>query len=329
MYGYSAVTDDYWSSYFLGDDASTEGNYAYIDGIVNVLQTTDAPLVIHGGWVMVVCKEITADHEFTFDICKMNADGTIGDVVASATAKGSDLQLIKSGGFMGDYNTLAFEFDQPVALSSADCEQYAVRLTGIRYSGEYFAPVHSINDSPEAFRHGYVQKVVCRDNTPETSLSSVFDMTETNTSFAIMLDAEYPWLQSEVSEVALDDQNIGSLALNSYYSGEQFTVDAPEWLAVTVSGVYDKCVATFAADETAADATEAEVTLSVPGYSKTIAVKDIKAQSGVQSVKIGADKVVKNYFNLSGVNFGNAVPAAPGVYMVRYTDGSVAKMVVR
>jgi hypothetical protein len=328
MYGYSATTDDYWSSYFLGDDASAEGNYAYIDGIVNVLQTTDAPLVIHGGWVMVVCNEITADHEFTFDICKMNADGTIGDVVASATAKGSDLQLIKSG-FIGDYNTLAFEFDQPVVLSSADCEQYAVRLTGIRNSGEYFAPVHSINDSPEAFHHGYVQKVVCRDNTPETSLSSVFDMSDTNTSFAIMLDAEYPWLMSSETEVVLDDKNTGSLALNSYYSGENFAIDAPEWLTVTVSGVYDQCVATFAADETAADATETDVTLSVPGYSKTIAVKSIKSQLGVQSVKVGANKVVKNYFNLSGVNFGTAVPTVPGVYIARYTDGTVAKVVVR
>jgi hypothetical protein len=328
MYGYSSSTDAYWSSYFLGDDALTEGNYAYIDGVINVLQTTNAPIVINGGWVMVVCNNINADHEFTFDICKVNADGTIGDIVASTTAKGSSMQLLKSG-FIADYYTLAFEFDHPVVLSSADCDQYAVRYTGIRNCGEYFAPVHSINDSPEGFYHGYVQKVVCRDNTTETSLSSVYSMTDTNTSFAIMLDAEYPWLQCNEDEVVLDNNNTGSLTLNSYYSGEQFVIDAPQWLNVTVTGVNDQCVASFVADETVADANEVDVTLSVPGYSKTISVKNVKSQSGIQSVSVGANREIENYITLSGVSLGGHRPTVPGIYMVRYNDGTVTKVVVK
>jgi hypothetical protein len=328
LFGYSPTTDAYWTAYSFGEDNDDEGNYAFVDGIINVYLTSDAPLVINGGWVLAYTADLDADHEFTFEVCPLTDEGEISDAIASTTIKGSDVVAVEEGSNY-DYSALKFEFDEPAVISSEICSQYIVRLTGIHECGEYFAPFQSTEDNPEGTYHGFVQKTVSWMNTPRTSLTALVRLTGENTSFAIMLDAEYPWLQSEEDEVSLDDDNTGSLALNSYYDGADFTVDAPEWLSVSVSGIYDECVATFTADSATADATETEVTLSVPGYSKTVTVKDIKAKSGISAVKFDATKEVKNYFNLSGVNFGNTAPTVPGVYMARYADGTVAKVIVK
>lgn len=325
--GYSATTDDYWTKYSFPDedDYSDPANYSYVDGIINVFQTSESPLVIHGGWVLAYCADIDEDHEFTFEVCPLTDEGEIADAVASATIKGSDIQTVIEGSNYS-YCTLPFEFDEPVSLSSADCDQFIVRLTGIHECGEFFAPFQSTDDNPEGTYHGFLQKVVSWNNNPRTSLTAVVRLFNMNTSFAMMLDAEYPWLQGE-EEVSLDENNSASLELNSYYSGEEFSYTAPEWLKVSVSGVNDECVATFTADYAAADATEAEVTLSVPGFDKKVSVKNIKA--GVETVKFDSNKEVKNYFNLSGVNLGKQAPTTPGVYVTRYTDGSVNKVVVK
>jgi hypothetical protein len=329
LFGYSTESDAYWKSYSFGDDDDDEGDYAYVDGIINVFQTSDAPIVIKGGWVLAYCAGIDADHEFTFEICPLTEAGEIADAVASTTIKGSDITIAIEGSTYS-YCALPFTFEQPVSLSSADCDQYIVRLTGIHECADFFAPFQSTADNPEGTYHGFVQKTVSWMNNPRTSLTALVRLRGTNVSFAMMLDAEYPWLQSNTDTVKLNDNNIGTLALNSYYSGEDFTYEAPEWLTVSVDGVNDECVATFTANGVKADATEATVTLTVPGFSKTVTVKNVKiAETGINTVDLNANKEVKNYINLAGSNLGSKVPTTPGVYMTRHTDGTVSKIVVK
>ncbi len=322
LFGYSEYTDQYWTEYSFPDaEDRVDGNYAYVDGVMNIYQATDAPLVIDGAWIQATSHDIAADHEFTIEIIPLTEEGSLDTPLASATIKGSDVIIAQENTYY-DYVVLDFHFDKPVVISSAVCDQYVVRLTGIHECAEYFAPMQSIEDNPDGLYVGAVQKVVSWMNTPRTSLTMLFRLTGKRNAFAIMLDAAYPWLQGD-DEVVLED-NKGTLALNSYYDGSQFSVQAPEWLKVDVAGIYGECNASFEVVGTP-DATDTEATLSVLGFDKVVTVKG--AQDGVAAV-LGQGAKATDYFTLSGVKLSEA-PTQAGIYMVRYSDGSVRKQVIK
>ena len=63
-------------------------------------------------------------------------------------------------------------------------------------------------------------------------------------SFAIVLDAAYPWLDASTNEVMLPSTGKADVALGSYYDGSQLSATQadgsplPEWLSVELSGRY-------------------------------------------------------------------------------------------
>jgi hypothetical protein len=63
----------------------------------------------------------------------------------------------------------------------------------------------------------------------------------------------------------------------------------------------------------------------VPGFNKVVTIKG--AQDGVAAV-LGQGAKATDYFTLSGVKLSEA-PAQAGIYMVRYSDGSVRKQVIK
>jgi hypothetical protein len=95
---------------------------------------------------------------------------------------------------------------------------------------------------------------------------------------------------------------------------------------VTVAGVNDQCVASFAVVGEP-DATDVDVTLSVPGFSKVVRVKG--AAAGIASTLVDANAAAQEYVTLAGVRLGATAPKTAGVYLARYSDGSVRKVVVK
>ena len=114
------------------------------------------------------------------------------------------------------------------------------------------------------------------------------------------------------------------MALGSYYDGSALTVEAPEGVTATVSGRYDKCVLSVVLDDAAFD--EGSVIVKGPGVeveipvknSLSTAIKDIQAQNAA----------VEAVYDLSGRRI-IASEATPGIYMVKYTDGTTRKLMVK
>jgi hypothetical protein len=75
------------------------------------------------------------------------------------------------------------------------------------------------------------------------------------------------------------------------------------------------------------DADQAKVTLSVPGIDKVVTVKN--ARDSIDSLRISGDKTVKEYMTLSGISLGADTPVVGGIYLVRFTDGTIAKAVIK
>ena len=114
------------------------------------------------------------------------------------------------------------------------------------------------------------------------------------------------------------------VALDSYLDGADYKVEAPEWLTATVTGRYKNARLELVADK-AQEARKGTLTISAPGVSKTFTVE--QAMTGIDN--IAADgRTVKEIYTISGQRV-DADNLFPGVYVVKYTDGTVAKTIVR
>jgi hypothetical protein len=318
-FGYSEATDEYWTAYSFPDEEDrTDGNYAYLDGVINVFAPTKAPLVIDGAWMLVYASNVKSNAEFKLEIIPLTEEGALGDPIGTAVVKGSDYNNVYSY-----YGVLNFKFDEPVVVSSDICAQYAVRVTGFHNSADLIAPIQSAAGNSDGMYIGWIQKVVSWDGVERQGLSAVVKYTGTAQSFAIMLDGTYPWLQGD--DVVDMSHGSAELKLDSYYDGSEFNVTAPDWLNVSVSGQYDECVANFAVTgETESE--NAEVVLEVPGFKKTVKLENI---AGVASIVNNNGAQVKEYISLTGARLGANKPENAGVYIVRYTNGKYEKLIVK
>lgn len=142
-------------------------------------------------------------------------------------------------------------------------------------------------------------------------------------AFAIGIEAEYPWLTTDCKEIELTrDGGKVEVALGSYYDGSLLTVTAPAGVAASVAGRYNKCILTVEHND-AEVIVDGDIVVSGPGVEVSIPVKEVR--TGISSIaKDGADVV--GIYNLNG----NRVESPEnGIYVVRYSDGSVRKAVVR
>ncbi|MBP3299514.1 MAG: choice-of-anchor J domain-containing protein [Muribaculaceae bacterium] len=322
IFGYNENVDKYWTDYtFNGDDE--EGDYVHLEGIFNYYVAPEAPMVIKGGWVHAKGNGIYPDQEFKLEIIPLDEEGVMTQPIATASCMGADVKVVAGEGVQ-DFLTVCFEFDEPVVVSNADFDAYVVRFSGFRDCGLYFAPFQSAESNYAGMALGWIDKEISMGGEVRTSQTPVKNYTGKAQSFAIMLDSYYPWLEGEET-VEIGEDGRAELPLDSYYSVSDLNFDgAPAWLTAGFSGTRYGDVKLLL-KSTSEKADEGTLTLSSHGVKKTIRIKTA-AVSSVNAVGV-ADRVVKEIFTAAGQRVADM--SAPGIYLIRYTDGSVSRKIVK
>lgn len=337
VFGHNANTDRYWLNYSLNGSEQIEGDYSRLEGIGNMFFATEAPLVVNGitvhGW-----GQIGADAELTAVIYglneEMSSDFTTFTEIASATIKGSDI-LAEYSDAKG-YLALPFNFESPVVVqATAEHPAFVFMLTGFNSDKvEYFAPLQSGTPDPNYLCMGYILNHIdlsnhIADRPAYYSFKPMVykaddEYVDPYGSFLIGINGEYPWLTTDCESVEFTQQdNIVEVKLGSYYDGSRLTVEVPMGVKASVAGRYDKCVLTLERDDTEV-IVDGEAVVKGPGVEVRIPVKD-GSTVGVSGVESGNAEAVGIY-NLSG---NRVDKAEDGVYIIRYSDGTVRKTVVK
>ena len=327
IYGYSKDVDQYWTDYtFQGEEGDGEG--VKLTGIMNYYFTQEAPIVISGAWIHAK-GQIGENAEFTLDIIPLDDEtGTLTEPIATAKCKGSDMTMEEGG--MQNFYVVPFSFANPVVLSQMDCNSYVVRLSGFNDPDNvtWFAPYQSALDNPDGYALGWIEKAISMGGETRNSLSPLAYYTGLQ-SFDIVLDAAYPWLDAENTEVSISGAEEAEVALGSYYDGSQLTATLsdgsalPEWLTVKTEGRYGAAKAIFSGSgNVPANCT---VKIAAPGVAKEFQV-NYDGVSGVSSFATDDSAAVRETYDAMGrrmaVNSG-----AKGLYILRRTNGLVEKIV--
>lgn len=335
IFGYDSNTDAWWLNYTYDGDLSEvfDTDHVYVRGIANRLITGSSPLVIEGIRTYAY-GQISADAEFTMEIIELDTYGSplLDQPVATAKLKGSDVGVLEAG--MQNHLFLNFKFETPVIIEPGD-NDHLVMLTGFHdpENVTYFAPRQSVYP----FSHSNIIGWICKEIkiqgaedyresfTPLFYYESEYGMC--HNAFCFNLDAYYPWLKVAETEIAVpNDGTPVEVALNSYYDGKDLTIDAPAGVVATVEGRYSNCKLVLSHDNT--DVTvEGKLTLSAPGVKQVISISE---QSGVNTI-VG-DKVAGVTPVAAYTVTGQPIAldqAVAGVYLVKYSDGSVAKVAVK
>lgn len=337
VFGHNEHTDQYWVNYSLNGEDQMEGDFSHLEGIGNLFFATAAPLVVNGitvhGW-----GQIDADAELTAVIYglneEMSTDYTTFTEIASATIKGSDVMAEYSDA--KGYLALPFNFESPaVVQATAEHPAYVFMLKGFNSDKvPYFAPMQSDKPDPNYLCMGYILNHIDMSNhiadrpayySFKPMVYKVGDeYVDPYGSFLIGINGEYPWLTAGSEEVKFTPQsNIAEVKLGSYYDGSRLTVEVPTGVKASVAGRYDECVLTLERDDTEV-LVDGEAVVKGPGVEVRIPVKD-DSNVGVSGVESG-NAEVEGIYNLSGNRVANA---ENGVYIIRYSDGTVRKTVVK
>lgn len=335
VFGYNSNTDRYWLNYSLNGEEPMEGDYSKLEAIGNIFFATEAPLVVNGMTVYGF-GQIDDDAELTATIYALNeemsTDFSTFTEIASTSIKGSDIlaEYKDSKGYMA----LPFNFDTPVVVKgSMEHPVFAFMFSGFNSEKvDYFAPFQSELPDPNYLCLGYMLNHIDVSNHVDRPAYYSFkpmvykengDYVDPYGAFAIGIEAEYPWLTTDCKEIELTrDGGKVEVALGSYYDGSLLTVTAPAGVTASVAGRYNKCILTVEHDDSEV-IVDGDIVVSGPGVEVSIPVKEVG--TGISSIaKDGADVV--GIYNLNG----NRVESPEnGIYVVRYSDGSVRKIVVR
>ncbi|MDE6338524.1 MAG: choice-of-anchor J domain-containing protein [Muribaculaceae bacterium] len=344
VFGHNEFTDDYWLNYYLNGAEKKPGNYASLRGIANVFwPSKDASLVLNGIniygygriWPEAQLKvsvyalpstgngNVSANFE---DFKKIGETTVTGEVIE--TAYGEDSK---------DLMYIPFRFDAPVIVRGSDeYLAYAFMFEGFNSEHvEEFMPAQSINADPFGRTFGYTLHEIDLSG-QEGGLPKHYEFEKIRYSyegkemhpdggFAIGLVGEYPWLTAESDKIVLGKDDIeGVASLGSYYDGSRLSVELPEGLFGYFEGQYNDCKLKVRrlADTTATITGNAVV--KGPGVEVTIPVEAAPGQSNVD--EIITDSVVEAYYDLSG---RKVISPEAGIYIVKYSDGKVRKVVVK
>jgi len=333
VFGHNANTDTYWLNYSLNDETGNEGDSADLIGIANMLMPSEAPMVVNGVTLNAFGK-ISNDAELTATIwaldAEMNADYTTYTKIGEAKLKGADISKEYDDGDLG-YMHLNFKFDEPVILqATAEHPAYFVEISGFNSDKvEYFAPLQSKNEDEMCW--GYIHRYIDLTSHGFESAYHSFvpmvykengDYVDLYGSFAIGLDAEYPWLSTDCKGIDLKEGK-QEIPLNSYYDNTKLTVTAPEGLSATITGRYDQCKLTVEQTDFSKEFND-NITVKGPGVEVTIPVT---GKSGISTIT-AEGAAVMSLCDLNG-RVVKAEGAAPGVYVAKYSDGTVRKIVMK
>ena len=322
LYGYNEYTDKFYTDYTFGG-MEEPGEGVKLVGIMNYQFSTGAPIVISGAVVHGYGK-VSDDAVFKFEIITLDDEGVPANVVAQAECKGSD---IKRHEYAEGYMAIPFRFSEPVVMGEDDY-MYITRFSGFNdpVNVESFVPFQSTVDNPAGYALGWIDKAITMEGRTRNSYTPTAYYTGYH-SFSMMLDATYPWLVADTDEVVISQDGVQEVSLGSYYDGSELSVgELPEWLDVAVTGRYGDAKAVFTA--TGDQASNCVVSLSAPGVSKEFAVA-YDGTASVDAVSAATDRTVVGVTTLSGQTLNADAKLAPGVYVVRYSDGTAAKKLVK
>lgn len=333
IFGHDKNTDDWWLrkySYQLDEDEPAEGEYSRLISIFNFIYVTDEPLVVNGAHVMAY-GEISPEAEFTLSFYGVPATMVFdfeSEPVAKAICKGSDV-IAEYTNRRSDM-VLPFKFDSPVALKATDeYAYYIVMLSGFNSDAvTYFAPKQSYYPNPDLC-HGFLLK----DNNIQGRIGkSIMPIVNIDgeegpmmNSFAICLEAEYPWLSTECEAIELPNNGTPvEVVLRSFYDASKLAVTVPEGVEYAITGGYPEATLTLthSADTVVA---EGDVTVTSPGHSISIPLSEV---AGIADITASGAAAVKGVYDLSGRRIDPA-EAKAGVYVIRYSDGTAAKRIIR
>lgn len=331
IFGYNEDTDAYWLKYAMNGEEPGEGDHSHVEAILNYIYPSEGPLVISGANLMAVGK-ISQGVEFKAEI--LGLDVVVGgftpqDIpLATATCTFDDVLVYERG--MQDYLNVVFTFDKPVVVSAQD-GPCMIRISGFHDPEhvQYFAPVQSM----VPFTHGNViawlekrQKINSdeerRSFSPLYRYESEYGMC--HNAFAINLKAIHPWLVSEVSEIKLpEDGSAVTVPLDSYYDGSELTVTAPAGVTAAVTGRYGSALLTVSASSGAASG---ELSVKGTGVSKTFTVT---ANAGIEGIDADAPQGIPvAAYTVTGQQI-DLDKAVNGLFLIRYSDESVVKTIVK
>lgn len=338
VFGYNANTNQYWLNYSLNGEEKIDGDYSRLEGIANLFWASKAPIVVNGitayGW-----GKVNPDAEFTATIYGVNSEYSTEyeslTKIASATLKGS--QFIAEYDDDKGYLCLPFDFEKPVVIAATEEHPaYFIMLEGFNSDKvEYFVPLQSAIDDPNYICNGYILNHI--DLSAHTGRPAYYSMkpmvykeygeyVDFYGSFAIGLDAEYPWLTTDATEIELPSNGSPvEVQLGSYYDGSKLTVEVPAGVEATVAGRYNKCVLTLKHNEADVIA-EGNVVVKGPGVEISIPVKEVVA--GISDINKDNNIEIIGIYDLNG-RCVSAEDAKSGIYVVKYSDGSVSKTVIK
>ena len=327
IYGYSKDVDQFWTDYtFQGDEGEGEG--VKLTGIMNYYFTQEAPIVISGAWIHAK-GQISDNAEFTLDIIPLDDEtGEMTTPIATAKCKGSDMMMDEGG--MQNFYTVPFTFAEPVVLSQMDCISYVVRLSGFNDPDNvtWFAPYQSTLDNPDGYALGWIEKSISMGGEIHNSLSPLAYYTGFQ-SFDIVLDAAYPWLDAENTEVTISGTAATEVALGSYYDGSELTATLsdgsalPDWLTVTTEGRYGTAKALFSGNGNVP--ASCTVKIAAPGVAKLFNV-NYDGVSSVNSIAADNNAAMHEAFDAMGRRVAIDTNTR-GLYILRHTNGRVEKIV--
>jgi len=335
IFGYDSNVDDWWLNYTLGGsmEDAMEGDHVYVEAIMNMIFPGTAPMVITGANILAK-GQISPEAEFKFEIIGLdeNMSPMYDTPLASAVCKGENV-LVAEGGVQNFLNVI-FDFDKPFVVEPGS-NGYLARFSGFHdpVNVEYFAPMQSIIPFTHSNVFGWIDKFIKIQGAEEyrRSLTPIFyhesEYGMCHNAFAINFSAYHPWLVSETEEVKLPSDGTPVVVdLDSYYDASDLVVEAPEGVEAVVSGRYGDCKLTVSCNSSTAFA-EGDLTVSAPGVKKVFVVSEAAGIEGVATDKAdGATPVAA--FTVTGqpVSLENV---AEGVYIVKYSDGTAAKVAVK
>ncbi len=335
--GYNENADEYWySQTFPGE---TDPAYsAYVDGILNAYYpSAGAPLMVEGAHVMAMGQLAEgANPTLKLAVYALSDEG-IPDFehpMGEAVCEAADMVVYNPDDINTlDFYTIPFSFTQPVVLDDSHMG-YIIVFSGYHASGfDYFAPIQSLKPNADNYVLSYLLKKIRFDTEDHVTSLSPLAYIEGEygpcfNSFAINLDGHYGWLGCDTEEVVLPaDGSVVNVALDSYHPAEKLAVSELAGVEAEVSGRYGNTVLTLRHND-AAVAVDGNLTVSVPGHEVTIRVKSEGA--GVDDeLFTDPDAVVVGVYTVAGQTLGTDMPSEAGIYIVRYSDGTTRKLVVK
>lgn len=334
--GYDANADAYWYSQTFPGEDNPEYD-VYVDGIINAIYpSAGAPLMVEGAHVLALGQLAQgANPTLKLAVYPLMETGEVdfGHPLSEATCEAADMIVYNPGANNLDFYTIPFSFTNPIVLDDSRIG-YIVVFSGFHASGfDYFAPVQSKIPNVDNYVLSYLLKQIkYESDSYRTSLSPLAyidgEYGPCFNSFAINLVGHYGWLRCDVEEVTLPtDGTPVTVALDSYHPAENLAVSELPGLESEVTGRYGNTVLTLRHSD-AAVVVNGNVTVSVPGHEVTIKVTETGA--GVDDELVAdPDAVITGVYTVSGQSLGTAMPSDAGIYIVRYSDGSSRKLVVK